>query len=229
MTADRERPEPLTACATTIRGNNRSVVQYLRINRGYTGPIVLCSTPHVGATPKIQDEVGTDPANTQRVTDMLERLRDEMRAQADEFNCGFADIYEVTRQILAPEPFTIGGITFFKEADDDCHPRKLFSGDGFHPNTPAQAKIAQAILDAFREKYPATHGSIPRLSDREIIEDVLGLDPSTGYTEWMAANSVPAGQRGPAADPDDDGDANVIEFMLAGRDPMKPDGRVRLP
>ncbi|MGI8603537.1 MAG: SGNH/GDSL hydrolase family protein [Verrucomicrobiales bacterium] len=207
----------------TIRGNTRSVIQYLRVNRSYAGPIVICSAPHVGATPKIQEDVGTDPTKTARVTTMLEQLRDELRAQAAEFNCGFADVYGVTKKILDPEPFTIGGITFHKEADDDCRPRYLFSGDGFHPNTPAQAKMAQVILDAFIEKYPATHGTTPRLSDREIIEDVLHLERDTGYNEWIAAHSVPSTQRGPTADPDGDGDSNLLEFAMAARNPAEMD------
>lgn len=208
----------------SIRGNLRSVVQYLRNNRGWSRPLVICSVPHVGATPKIQQEVGTDPQKTARVTAMLTRLRDELRAQADEFGAGFADIYALTLDLMAPGPYHIGGIRFFKEPDPEARPRYLFSGDGFHPNTPAQAKMAQIILEAFRQKYPSSHGAIPPLTDREIIIDVLGLDPSVGFREWIESSGVPAARRGPLDDPDGDGLPNLSEYALAGLDPARGDG-----
>jgi lysophospholipase L1-like esterase len=214
----------------SIRKNIRSIVQYFRVPpqgktaARFTGPMVLCSVPHVGCTPKVQHDAGTGPTRTAKLTAMIEQLNSELRAMALEFDMGFADIYPITKAILDPEPFTIGGVTFKKETDDDCRPRYLFSGDGFHPNTPAQAKIAQVIVDAFRAKYPTTHGSIPRLSDREIIEEILELEKDTGYQEWLAANSVPAAQQAPGADPDGDRASNVLEYSLIGRSPMVSEG-----
>ena len=208
----------------SIRKNIRSIVQYFRNTQGYTKPIVLVAVPHVGITPKLKADNGTDAARTARITAMLDTLNTELQAMAAEFDCGFADVYTLTKKILSPEPFTIGGIQFYKTADDDCRVRYLFSGDGFHPNTPAQAKIAQIILDAFRTKYPATHGAIPRLSDREIIEDVLHLANNTGYKEWLASKNVPASRQDPEDDPDNDGVPNLLEYALAGRDPTVSDG-----
>jgi lysophospholipase L1-like esterase len=214
----------------SIRKNIRSIVQYFRVppqgqsEARFTGPMVLCGVPHVGCTPKVQHDAGTEPGRVAVLTAMIERLNSELRALAIEFDLGFADVYPITKAILDPAPFTIGGVTFRKEADDDCGARFLFSGDGFHPNTPPQAKIAQAVVDAFRTKYPGSHGTIPRLSDREIIEEILFLAKDTGYKEWLASHSVPADKRSPADDPDGDEAANVLEFALRGRDPMIREG-----
>lgn len=209
----------------SIRRNIRSIVQYFRATSDsrpqprYTGPIVLVNAPHVGATPKVQGDTGSNAEGHARCTAMIKLLNTELRALAIEFDLGYADVYSITERIRLPGAFTIGGITFHKNPDPDCGPRALFSGDGFHPNTPAQAKIAQAILDAFREKYPATAGNAARLADREIVTGLLGLEPDLGFKEWLTAHDTPDNRRGPLSDPDADGAPNVLEFALAGRSP----------
>jgi len=209
----------------SIRKNIRSIVQYFRVPPSgqtqprFGGPIVLVNAPHVGSAPKVIGDTGTDQTKHARCTTMIEQLNDELRALATEFDLGYADIYSLTDQIRQPGDFTIGGISFSRVPDDDCGPRFLFSGDGFHPNTPAQAKMAQIILDAFRTKYPATTGASAPLSDREIIGDILGLPLDTGFKEWLDANNAPADRRGPLSDPDEDGVENILEYALAGRDP----------
>lgn len=210
----------------SIRKNLRSIVQYLRVPPSgqtrprFGGPIVLVNTPHVGATPKVLSDTGSNAAGHARCTAMIERLNDELQALADEFDLGYADVYAVTDRIRQPGDFTIGGIRFSRSPDPDCGPRALFSGDGFHPNTPAQALMAQTILAAFRAKYPDTAGNTPPLSDREIIEDILGLPIDTGFKEWLSENGVPDNRRGPLSDPDADGRPNLLEFALAGYHPM---------
>lgn len=209
----------------SIRRNLRSIVQYFRVppsgqsEARFTGPIVLVNAPHVGCTPKVIGDTGNDAAGHARCTAMIERLNDELRALADEFDLGYADVYSLTERIRRPGDFTIGGVKFSRAPDPDCGPRALFSGDGFHPNTPAQAKMAQIILAAFRAKYPATAGDTPPLSDREIIQEVLGLPLDTGFREWLVDNGVPADRRGPLSDPDHDGLPNLLEFALAGHHP----------
>ena len=68
---------------------------------------------------------------------------------------------------------SIGDRAFTSAADADARPEYVFSGDGFHPGTAAQAKIAQMIVEAFQAKYPKT--AITPLSDAEILIQVLGL------------------------------------------------------
>lgn len=203
----------------SLRNNIRDLIKYQRETRDFDEPMVLVAVPHVGCTPKIQSDVGTDPEKTQRVTDMLDELNEELLEIAEDFDMGFADVYAVTNRVRLEEPFTIGGIAFSKNPDPDCGPRALFSGDGFHPNTALQAKVAQIVLDAFREKYPSSHGNIPRLTDREIVTQILGLAADTGFKEWLEAEDVPNNQRSPKADPDGDGVPNVLEYALAGRRP----------
>lgn len=213
----------------SIRKNLRSIVQYFRVPPSgqsrprFTGPIVLVNVPHVGCTPKVIGDTGTDETRHARVTAMIERLNDELRALATEFNLGYADVYALTDRIRRPGDFTLGGISFSRSPDVDCGPRALFSGDGFHPNTPAQAAIAQIILNAFRDHDPATAATTPPLSDREIITGIIGLPPDTGFKEWLVENNVPANRRDPLSDPDRDGVPNLLEFALAGFHPMHPD------
>ena len=217
-----------------IRKNLKSVIQYFRVTPAgwteprYAGPIVLVNAPHVGATPKVIADTGTDPDRHAVATTMIERLNAEIRAMAAEFDLGYADIYAMTNQIRLDDTYSIGGIRFHTTPDDTCGPRSLFSGDGFHPNTPAQAKIAQIILDAFRSKYPDTAGKSPALTDREIVKDILKLELDTGFKEWLESHQVPAPQRDPLADSDADGLTHLMEFALAhhqpngGQDPPLP-------
>ena len=217
----------------SIRSNLKSVIEWFR-NPGtfsdgsprpprFTGPMILCAVPHAGCTPKLQTEAGTDPVRTSVLTQMIELLNREIREFAATKDVGFADTYAVTKAILDPRPFYIGGVLFYKETDDDCRPRYLFSGDGFHPNTAVHAKVAQVVADAFLKKYPAMAPDLARLGDREIITSVLGLPSDLGYVEWMTDARVPVAQRGPASDPDKDGIPNAVEYVLAGRNPNGPD------
>ncbi len=215
-------PQPLM---DSIRKNVKSVVDYVRQTKFPGLPIVLVAVPHLGCTPKVQAEYPTDPVATGRVTAALDVLNAELKDYAAASGMGWADVYQMTTDIISTKPFTIGGVVFAKRADADCRPRYLFSGDGFHPNTPAQARMAQIILEAFRTTFPAT--AIAPLGDREILTDVLGLDPDLPLKEWATANSLPSGDRGWADDPDGDGVRNLVEFAL-GLDPRKSD-RALLP
>jgi len=212
----------------SIRKNVRSIVQYFRVPPSgqsrprFSGPIVLVNVPHVGCTPKVIADTGTDEVRHARCTAMIERLNDELRALATEFNLAYADVYALTDRIRQPGDFTLGGIRFSRSPDVNCGPRALFSGDGFHPNTPAQAKIAQIIVNALRSHDPATAATTPPLSDREIIEEIIGLPRDTGFKEWLVDHNVPANRRDPLSDPDRDGVPNLLEFALASHHPMSP-------
>jgi phospholipase/lecithinase/hemolysin len=78
---------------------------------------------------------------------------------------------------MITQPLTIGGYSFINAADADARPEYVFAGDGFHPNTSAQAKIAQLILEAFAAKYPRT--VMTPLGDEEILTQVLGFQIAT--------------------------------------------------
>ena len=152
------------------RDNLRFIVDYVRKVKG-TIPIVLVSVPHVGCTPDIQKAHPTDPVKTQRVTAALDSLNAQLALFAKQRGIAFVPgVYELTKSLIT-QPLRIGGMTFISQADADSRPEYLFSGDGFHPNTCAHAKIAQMIIEAFRTRYPASN--ITPLGDAEILQTVL--------------------------------------------------------
>jgi lysophospholipase L1-like esterase len=212
-----------------IRKNIRSIVEWFRnpVSNGgtarFSGPMVLCAVPHVGCTPKIQSETGTNATKTAVLTQMIERLNSELAAFAATWDVAFADTYSVTKRVLDPAPYEIGGVRFFKQADADCRPRYLFSGDGFHPNTAAHAEMAQIIAQTFLNAYPQLAGAYQPITDRQILTQVLGIPADTGFKEWLTENNVATAKQGPFDDPDADGLPNVLEYALAARNPALRD------
>lgn len=202
--------ETAAAQLAATRDNLKWIVDYVRSVKASL-PIVLVAVPHLGCAPKVQAENPTDPVKTARVTAALDTLNAELAAFAASRGIGFVpEVYELTRRMIT-EPIRIGGLEFYRQADADARARYLFSGDGFHPGTSAQARIAQAIAEAFRVWQPL----IAPLGDREILADVLGLDPDLPFHEWMAGQGVASNRRGLLDDPDGDGLINALEFSLA--------------
>ena len=202
--------EAATAQLAATRDNLKWMVDYIRSVKA-TLPIVLVAVPHLGCSPKVQAENPTDPVKTARVTAALDNLNAELAAFAASRGIGFVpEVYDLTRRMIT-NPIRIGGLEFYRQADANARSRYLFSGDGFHPGTSAQAIIAQAIAEAFRARQPL----IAPLSDREILAEVLGLDPDLPFHEWIAGQGVVANRRGLNDDPDGDGLVNALEFSLA--------------
>lgn len=202
--------EPAATQLAATRDNLKWIVDYVRGVKASL-PIVLVSVPHLGCAPKVQAENPTDPMKTARVTSALDTLNAELAAFAANRGIGFVpEVYALTRRMIT-DPIRIGGLEFYRQADADARARYLFSGDGFHPGTSAHAVIAQAILEAFRVWQPL----IEPLTDREILAEVLDLDPDLPFHEWMAGQGVAADRRGLLDDPDGDGWVNALEFSLA--------------
>jgi len=161
-----------TRYINATRDNLRWIVDYVRKVKG-TIPIVLVSVPHVGCTPDIQRSHPTDPIKTKRVTAALDSLNAQLALFAKQRGIAFAPgVYELTKTLIS-QPLRIANVEFISKADADARPQFLFSGDGFHPNTCAQAKIAQIIIEAFRARYLVP--TIQTLSDEEILQNVLSL------------------------------------------------------
>lgn len=152
------------------RDNLRFIVDYVRKVKG-TIPIVLVSVPHVGCTPDIQSAHPTDAVKTQRVTAALDSLNAQLALFAKQRGIAFVPgVYELTKSLIT-QPLKIGEATFISQANADARPEYLFSGDGFHPNTCAHAKIAQMIVEAFRARYPLSN--ITPLTDAEILQNIV--------------------------------------------------------
>ncbi len=161
-----------TAFINATRDNLIRIVDWVRAVRPSV-KIVLAAVPHVGCAPDVQRKYPTDPVKTARVTAALASLNTQLASLAKSRGIGFSDgVFDFTRDLIA-KPLVIDGVEIQRKADADCRPTYAFSGDGFHPNTPLQAKIAQIIAGTFRAKWPSP--AIPVLTDPEIRVKVLGL------------------------------------------------------
>lgn len=204
-----------TSYINKTRDNLKWIVDYVRSVKSSL-PIVLVSVPHLGCSPDVQRQWPTDAVKTGRVTAALDSLNAQLATYAQSKGIGFVPgVYQMTKDIISG-PFTIGGVEFIKQADPDSRPLYVFSGDGFHPATSAQAKIAQMVIEAFRTKYPNVQ--ITPLTDEEILSSVLGLNTSVelAYNTWINTQNVPAGKTGLQDDPDGDSLVNGVEFVLEG-------------
>lgn len=185
-------------------------------------PIVVATVPDVGATPNIFD-VYNDPAKQQATRAKIAAMNDEIAAtMTAKANTAVARVDTLTSDILdiilgeVPGPYEINGTEFIIDGDPANPPQYLFCKDDFHPNTVAQALISNRIAAAVNELLP---GSITPFSNREILDDLLALDPDQPYLDWAAGYTL--SDDGPDADPDGDGLPNLVEMTL-GLDPGSP-------
>ena len=154
------------------RDNLIWIVDWVRAQRS-TIPIILVSVPHVGCAPDVQRQYPTNGIKTTRVSNALASLNSQLATIARSRGVAFVPgVFDFTRAIIT-QKFYIGSVEINRGASAECDPRYAFSGDGFHPNTPVQAKIAQLIVAAIRARWPLP--SIPALTDQEILTKVLGI------------------------------------------------------
>jgi lysophospholipase L1-like esterase len=164
-----------TSYINKIRDNLIWTVDFVRAQRSSL-PIVLVAVPHLGCSPDVQKSYPTNSVKTARVTAALDSLNKQLASLAKTRGVAFSSgVYDFTKALISTQPFVIGGVTINKGADANARPQYAFSGDGFHPNTSAQARIAQIILDTFRARWPSP--AIPQLKDAEVLSDVLKLTP----------------------------------------------------
>lgn len=175
--------------------------------------MVLVGVPHTGCTPKTNADHPYDPVKTGRITTALTTLNNKLQTLANQRGIGYcADVFEITKFLLTADHLNIGNVPIWKNPTTTTgDPHLLFLGDGFHPNEPCQAIFAQRILDVFNAKY--SH-AFPRLTNSEILTDILGLRTDALFDDWTKSFSLADGQRGMADDPDHDGVKNLMEYAL---------------
>jgi hypothetical protein len=157
----------------------------------------------------------TDPVKTGRVTDALSAINDELEQFAVDEGIAFADVAQLTLDLLEPDTYCIGGIEFFNAGSDTGAVEFIWLGgsisQNFHPNTSGQSEVANAIIAALNETYGA---GVAPMSNREILETILGLDADQPFADWASAYGLVSGEDGPQDDPEHDGLVSLIEFAL---------------
>ena len=188
-------------------------------------PIVIVAVPHIGITPDIRGTYPNSPIGTARVTTVLRDLNGRLKQLADSRGLGFADVFEPTLRLLdGAHPLTIHGIPFINDGSATGNLNYVWlNGEfsaNFHPNTNAQAIIANIIIDAFNDTYG---DEIPLLTATEILGGLLKKTPAEidmTFASWMTGFGLSG--LGEEDDSDQDGLAAVVEFGL-GLDPTYPD------
>jgi len=178
--------------------------------------IVVVNVPHIGITPDIKHSCPTDPVKTERVTAVLRELNRQLAGLAEARGLGYADVFTPTLSLLGTAPLCIDGITFINSGSTTGALGYVWlngpiSAD-FHPNTNAQAIVANEIIAAFNTRY---HTGIAPLTATEKLADLLGKTAAQidmTFASWMAGYGL-SGLAG-TDDSDGDGIPAAVEFAL---------------
>jgi lysophospholipase L1-like esterase len=195
------QPPALLAAAVT---NIATIHDFVR-SRAATLPIIIATVPDIGATPEVAGKY-TDPVRRLQARARIAAMNASLSAMATARGATVARIDDLTDRVFDQVPLHLNGTAFIYPPSPDNSPRPIFCKDGFHPATMAQALIADILVDALNR---ATAGTIPRLTNREILGPILGLNPDQPYLDWAA------GAGGFLANPDGDGLPNLTEFVMA--------------
>ena len=178
--------------------------------------IVVVNVPHIGITPDIKSKYPTDPVKTARVTAVVRELNGQLAGLADARGLGYADVFTPTLPLLDPAPLCIHGLTFVNDGSTTGALDYVWLNgtisQNFHPNTNAQAIVANEIIAAFNTRY---HTGIAPLTATEMLGGLLGKSAGQidlPFTAWMAGY----GLTGLAESDDSDGDGvpAAVEFAL---------------
>jgi hypothetical protein len=206
--------------AVDVFNDIEDVTNWVLDRKRSSAEVVLVNIPHLGACPNKNDAHPFNATKTGRVTSAVTNLNNRLLTFANTKGIGYADVYSQMLPLLTANHLCIGTVPIFRYPPrEDGNVRYAFLGDGLHPNTPIQALFAQKIIDTFNSKYNRT---FPRLTNTQILTEVLGVSPTALFDEWMATTSVPTNQRGQSDDPDKDGVKNMLEYCLE-MDPSKND------
>lgn len=208
----------------TVVSNLETLIDHVRALNSSV-PIVLANVPDVGATPLVIDS-HPESNKRQRVTAIVHAINSRLRQLANDAGIGYADVEQLTRRMLSPDRFVLGGVRFFTSVDPKVlsnDPEYLFSPDGFHVNTSAQLLVANEIVSAFHEAYP-NETVIPPFTTEELLS-VLGISSDISFNRWAEAY----GLGGFSEETDSDGDgATLLQEFALDMDPRVADSAGRI-
>jgi lysophospholipase L1-like esterase len=195
--------------ATGVRNRIAAIHDWIRIYRPNV-LIVVCTLPDVGATPQISG-IYNDPVKQASTRAKIAALNQSIItwAAAKAKPPAIARIDHLTDRIFDQQPFHLNGTLFTLPGDPENPPIRVFCRDSFHAGTMAQALIANEIMSALEA---ITGRDLTPFSDREILDDLLGLDPDQPYLDWIHSAGLPGS--GMDEDPDGDGFPNLAEYLL---------------
>ncbi|WAC19297.1 GDSL-type esterase/lipase family protein [Luteolibacter sp. SL250] len=206
--------DPPPALLQNVVTNLGQIISFVR-QQNATVPIVVCTLPDIGATPVITSNNNyEDLVLRARARQRIADTNAAVMSLAASRGAHVARIDLITTKIFDEPQFHLNGTVFQYPPDDLNPPDHIFCHDGFHPSTVGQALIGNLVLDAINR---ATGAAVPLMGNREILGDVLGLDPDQPYLTWAGS----AG--GATANPDGDGFPNLVEYLLGGSPSMADD------
>lgn len=179
-------------------------------------PLIIVNTPDIGASPDIQED-HPDPALRAVASLHIADLNSALATVAQSFNAQLVDFAELTASLLDPDPFYIGSQLMVKSYGPENPPDHLFCKLKFHPSSGLHALLANRIVHAINTKLGTTITTLP---PREIIAEVLGLNPDQAFLDWIA--TYPGASTGFFTDDDFDKLDTLAEFAL-GTDPLVAD------
>lgn len=178
--------------------------------------IVLANVPHVGITPLVKSAYPTDTVKTGYVTAVLRNLNGQLETLAASRGIGYADIFSNTLPLLNPSALCIHGVEFANSGSTTGGLDFVWLNgpisSNFHPNTSAQALIANEFIHAFNRKYGA---GIAPLTATEMLGGLLSKSTAEidmPFATWMTC----FGLTGLTTTDDSDGDGIPagLEFAL---------------
>lgn len=184
---------------------------WVRAIRGAHPPkVIVCTVPDVGATPQISKTYNI-PAKQASTRAKIRAFNEAIVAWAASKPVPptIARLDLLTDRVFDQVPFQINGTVFTLSGSQENPPTQVFCKDGFHASTVAQAYIANEVIGALNT---AMGTSIAKFSDRQILQNLLGLNPDQPYLSWISAAGLPGS--GMDADPDRDGLPNLMEYLL---------------
>ncbi len=185
----------------------REIVRFIRGRNAEAG-IVLVNVPDVGITPKVAGN-HPDPVKRAAATDILADLNGRIAAMAAAEGAVIADLFGLTRLIGGGADFHLNGRLLVRAPDPENPPDHLFTRDGFHASTSAQALIANVIVEAINQEWST---GVELLAGREILAQVLDLDPDQPWLDWLASHGLEGA--GPGDNPHGDAVPLGIQFAF---------------